>query len=219
MACIGYARISATNEDPAAQLDALAQAGCARIFEDRVGSAVHAARPALEKAFAWLRPGDVLVVWRLDRLGRSLSHLAMTLADLETRGVGFRSLDEALDTTGPEGEATSRLIRALARFERDLAGEQTRAGLVAAVTSGRRPGRRPVMTPAKLKQAHDLIESGSSVAEAARHVKVSRTSLYKALHLEREEPGGRRRAGTRECGAIVEDKDPGAPRPTIVNAN
>lgn len=184
MALIGYARVSTAEQDTALQTDALRQAGCQRIFEDQVSGA-KADRPGLTEALAYLRDGDVLVVWRLDRLGRSLAHLIETIAALEVRGVGFRSLTEAIDTTTSGGRLIFHVFGALGQFERDLIRERTKAGLVAAAARGRKGGRKPVVTADKLQRAQDHIANGLNVREAATRLKVSKTALYAALHASR----------------------------------
>ena len=137
---IGYARVSTLDQNPALQLDALAAAGCAKVFEDRASGA-KADRAGLAAAISYVRDGDVLIVWKLDRLGRSLPHLIETITTLEKRGVGFRSVTEAIDTTTPGGRLVFHLFGALGQFERDLIQERTRAGLVAAAARGRKGGR------------------------------------------------------------------------------
>lgn len=135
MALIGYARVSTAEQDTALQADALRKAGCERIFEDTASGAA-TERPGLTDALAWLREGDVLVVWRLDRLGRSLPHLIETVGALEARGVGFRSLTEAIDTTTSGGRLIFHVFGALGQFERDLIRERTKAGLTASRPQG-----------------------------------------------------------------------------------
>lgn len=180
MALIGYARVSTAEQDTALQTDALRQAGCERIFEDMVSGA-QAERPGLAAALAYLREGDVLAVWRLGRLGRSLPHLIETMSALEARGVGFRSLTEAIDTTTPGGRLIFHVFGALGRFERDLIRERTRAGLAAAVARGRKGGRKPVVTAEKLRWAREHIANGLNVREAAARLKIGKTALYAAL--------------------------------------
>ncbi|HYZ33462.1 MAG TPA: recombinase family protein [Crenalkalicoccus sp.] len=180
MAVVGYARVSTADQDPALQLDALRAAGCAKIFEDRASGA-RADRPGLLAALDYAREGDVLVTWKLDRLGRSLPHLIETVATLERRGVGFRSLTEAIDTTTPGGRLVFHLFAALGQFERDLICERTRAGLVAAAARGRTGGRRPVITEEKLRRARELIAKGLGVRDAAVRLRVGKTALYRAL--------------------------------------
>jgi DNA invertase Pin-like site-specific DNA recombinase len=178
---IGYARVSTAEQDTAMQRSALQAAGALKVFED-VASGAKAGRPGLAAALAYLRDGDTLAVWKLDRLGRSLPHLVQTVAELEKRGVGFRSLTENIDTTTPNGRLVFHLFAALADFERDLIRERTRAGLVAAKARGRSGGRRAVVTPDKLTRARELIDrKGLTVREAAARVKVGKTALYKAL--------------------------------------
>ncbi|AWJ94415.1 invertase (plasmid) [Azospirillum baldaniorum] len=180
MAAIGYARVSTADQDPALQLDALTKAGCARVFEDKASGA-KTDRLGLAAALAFLREGDVLVVWKLDRLGRSLPHLIETVTALEGRGVGFRSLTETIDTTTPGGRLIFHIFGALGQFECDLIRERTRAGLDAAVARSRRGGRKPVVTEEKLRRARMLIAQGLTVREAAARIKVGKTALYAAL--------------------------------------
>ena len=180
MAHIGYARVSTLDQDLALQLDALMTAGCAKVFEDRA-SGVRTDRAGLQAALDYLRDGDVLVTWKLDRLGRSLPHLIETVAALEKRGVGFRSITEAIDTTTPGGRLVFHLFGALGQFERDLIQERTRAGLAAAAARGRSGGRKPVITEDKLKRARGMIAKGLTVREAASRLKIGKTALYEAL--------------------------------------
>jgi DNA invertase Pin-like site-specific DNA recombinase len=180
VAQIGYARVSTTDQDLALQQDALAAAECERVFEDRASGA-RADRPGLAQALAYARRGDVLVVWKLDRLGRSMSHLIDTMRDLDGRGISLRSLTEQIDTTTPGGRLIFHVFGALGQFERDLIRERTRAGLKAAEARGRRGGRKPAVTEETLRRARDLIAKGLTVREAAARVKVGKTALYKAL--------------------------------------
>ena len=180
MALIGYARVSTAKQDTALQTDALRKAGCERIFEDTV-SGVKADRHGLAAALAYLRDGDVLAVWRLDRLGRSLPHLIETIGALEARGVGFRSLTESIDTTTSGGRLIFHVFGALGQFERDLIRERTKAGLAAAAARGRKGGRKPVITADKLQRAREHITNGLNVREAAMRLKVGKTALYAAL--------------------------------------
>jgi DNA invertase Pin-like site-specific DNA recombinase len=181
MALIGYARVSTGEQEPALQHDALGSAGCGRVFEDRGVSGAKADRPGLNAALAFLREGDVLVVWKLDRLGRSMSHLIATVEALERRGIGFRSLTEAIDTTTPGGRLVFHIFGALGQFERDLIRERTRAGLSAAAARGRKGGRKPVMTPEKLRRAQALLQDKLTVVEVAARLKVGKTALYASL--------------------------------------
>ncbi len=176
---LGYARVSTLDQHPELQLDALQAAGCARIFVERASGALDT-RPELAKVLDHLRPGDTLVVWKLDRLGRSLRHLIDVVGELERRGVGFKSLQEALDTTTPGGRLVFHLFGALAEFERDLVRERTRAGLAAARARGRVGGRPPRMTPEKAAVARQLYESRQhTVAAIAETLGVSRASIYR----------------------------------------
>ena len=177
---VGYARVSTIDQDPTLQLDALAAAGCAKVFEDRASGA-RADRAGLRSALEYVRDGDVLIVWKLDRLGRSLPHLIETMTSRATRGVGFRSITEAIDTTTPGGRLVFHLFGALGEFERDLIQERTRAGLAAAVARGRKGGRKPVVTSEKLKLARTFIAKGLTVREAATRLRVGKTALYDAL--------------------------------------
>lgn len=180
LAHIGYARVSTLDEDPKLQLDALAVAGCAKVFEDRASGA-RTDRPGLAKALDYVRHGDVLIVWKLDRLGRSLSHLIETVTALEKRGIGFRSLTEAIDTMTPGGGLVFHLFGALGQFERDLIRERTHAGLAAANARGRKGGRKPAVSADKLERAQKMIAKGLTVREAAIRLKIGKTSLYEAL--------------------------------------
>lgn len=180
MALIGYARVSTADQSIALQRDALAAANCEPVFEDQA-SGSKTDRPGLAKALSYARRGDVLVVWKLDRLGRSMAHLIETVRALEAKGVGFRSLTEAIDTTTPGGALVFHLFGALAQFERDLIRERTSAGLKAAEARGRKGGRRPVVTPDKLARAQAYLAAGLTVREAAARVKVGKTALYAAL--------------------------------------
>ena len=180
MALIGYARISTTEQKLEPQVDALKAAGCETVFEDVISGA-KAERPGLNNALAFLRKGDTLLVWKLDRLGRSMKHLVETVTDLGDRGVGFKSLTEGVDTTTTGGTLVFHLFGALAEFERDLIVERTQAGLKAAATRGRKGGRKPVVTLKKLEQAKAHISDGLTVREAAARLKISKTSLYNAL--------------------------------------
>jgi DNA invertase Pin-like site-specific DNA recombinase len=137
-------------------------------------------RPTLAQVLDQLRPGDTLVVWRLDRLGRSLRHLVDTVTGLADRGIGFRSLQEAIDTTTPGGKLVFHVFAALAEFERDLIRERTTAGLAAARARGRRGGRPPVLSGHKLRVAQEMYASGQhTVAATAKTLGVSRASVYR----------------------------------------
>ncbi|PZS12457.1 MAG: hypothetical protein DLM64_04845 [Solirubrobacterales bacterium] len=178
---IGYARVSTVEQEPALQLDALQAAGCARVFSDRASGAL-VDRPELARAIDHLRAGDTLVVWKLDRLGRSLRHLIDTVTALAERDIGFRSLRESIDTTTPGGRLVFHVFGALAEFERELIRERTNAGLAAARARGRHGGRPAVMTAEKTTIARQMYDSREhTVAAIARLLGVSRASVYRSL--------------------------------------
>ena len=187
---LGYARVSTTgDQDVALQRDALTAAGCYRVFVDTASGALDA-RPALTEVLDQLRPEDTLVVWRLDRLGRSIRHLIDFLADLETRGIGFRSLTESIDTTSPGGRLVFHLFAALAQFERELIKERTNAGLAAARARGRRGGRSPRLTGNQVKTARRLYDQKElTVGQIGDVLGVSRTTIYRALDRQAAQAG------------------------------
>jgi DNA invertase Pin-like site-specific DNA recombinase len=189
MANVGYARVSTGDQDLALQMDALKRADCERIFTDKASGA-KVDRPGLAQALAYVRDGDALVVWKFDRLGRSLPHLIETVTALQVRSVGLRSLTENIDTTTPGGRLIFNVFGALASFERDLIRERTKAGLAAAAARGRQGGRKPVVTSDKLTRAKGLLANGLTVREAAMRVKVGKTALYRALS-EAKHPAAR----------------------------
>jgi DNA invertase Pin-like site-specific DNA recombinase len=179
---IGYARISTGDQTLDLQRDALAASGCGRVFED-VASGAKASRPVLEEALAYLRTGDTLVVWRLDRLGRSLPHLIETVTALAERGIGFQSLTEQIDTTTSGGKLIFHVFGALAEFERDLIRERTQAGLAAARARGRKGGRpKKLADPKRLALAQQLYDEGSTdIATICQTLGISRATLYRSL--------------------------------------
>ena len=177
---IGYARVSTTDQHLNLQQDALAKAGCSRIYADEGVSGAVSVRPQLTRAFSGLRAGDTLVVWRLDRLGRSLSHLIATIDDLGQRGCHFKSITEAIDTTTAGGTLILHIMGALAQFERTLIVERTRAGLTAAKRRGVRLGRKPSLNQEQIKHARQLLETEGGRA-VARTLGVSRSTLYASL--------------------------------------
>ena len=184
MALIGYSRVSTVDQTAQLQADALEAAGCVEVFTD-TASGTRSDRPQLVAALNYLRPGDVLCVWRLDRLGRSLKHLVEVVTDLHARGVEFRSLQESIDTSTPSGRLTFHLFAALAEFERDLIRERTVAGLAAARARGRVGGRKPSLTPKKVQVARRMYEAGdSTVVEIAKVLGVSRATIYRHLATE-----------------------------------
>jgi DNA invertase Pin-like site-specific DNA recombinase len=178
---IGYARVSTEDQNAQLQIDALEAAGCLKVFTDKASGAL-AKRTQLDKMLEQLRPDDVVVVWRLDRLGRSLKNLIDLAKDLADRGVGFRSLSETIDTTTANGRLFFSIMGALAEFERDLIRERTNAGLAAARARGKVGGRPPVMTPEKIQVARQLYDSKEHTVEAIAHtLGVSRKTIYRHL--------------------------------------
>lgn len=176
---IGYARVSTGEQNLDMQIDALKEAGCGKVFTEEVSGA-KAERPGLQEALDFLRQEDTLVVWRLDRLGRSLKNLVLTIEDLQQRGVGFRSLHENIDTTTSAGKLQFHVFSALAEFERDLIRERTMAGLRAARARGRMGGRKRQMSPEKVKSAAQLIQNKDiSIPEICKTLGVSRSTLYR----------------------------------------
>jgi DNA invertase Pin-like site-specific DNA recombinase len=179
---IGYARVSTDDQNAALQQDALKAAGCIKIFTDKASGSL-ANRPQLDRMLDQLRAGDVIVVWRLDRLGRSLKNLISLVEDLAEKGVGFRSLTENIDTTTNGGKLVFHIFGALAEFERTLLRERTMAGLAAARARGRVGGRPTTMTPDKIKVARQLYDAREHTVEAiAKTLGVSRKTIYR--HLE-----------------------------------
>ena len=177
---IGYARVSTVDQNPQLQIDELTKAGCRRIFRD-TASGARADRPELTAALKFLQSGDTLVVWRLDRLARSLPQLIAIITDLNQRGVGFRSLRESIDTTSSGGKLVFHLFGALAEFERDLIRERTLAGLASARAKGNVGGRPAKLSPEQVAMARDLMAAGKSGREVARMFGVGKSSLYRSL--------------------------------------
>jgi DNA invertase Pin-like site-specific DNA recombinase len=177
----GYVRVSTAEQNEDLQTDALKAAGCTRLFVDHASGKADS-RPGLDSLLEQLRPGDTVVVWRLDRLGRSLRHLIDLAADLDSRGVGLASLQENLDTSTPGGKLIFHVFGALAEFERDLIRERTTAGLAAARARGRKGGRPTVWTEEKLQAARSMHASGEhDISTIARVLGVSRATLYRGL--------------------------------------
>jgi DNA invertase Pin-like site-specific DNA recombinase len=177
---VGYARVSTTEQDPSLQLDALTAAGAVRVFTDTCSGAT-TERPELSRCLDYLQPGNVLAVWRIDRLGRSVTHLVDTVAALARRGVQFRSLTEAIDTTTKGGELVFTIFAALAQFERDVLSERTRAGLDAARARGRIGGRPTVMTAERVEAASKLSADGMPITQIAQTFGVGRATVRRAL--------------------------------------
>lgn len=178
---IGYARVSTADQTLALQRDALEKAGCERIFTD-TASGAKAERIGLADAVAYAREGDILVVWRLDRLGRSLKHLIETITSLNERGVGFKSITESIDTTTSGGKLIFHIFGALAEFERDIIRERTQAGLTAARARGRKGGRPRVLTPKKVQMAQALYnDKTNTINDICRTLNISRSTLYRHI--------------------------------------
>lgn len=176
---IGYARVSTHDQTFNLQQDALQKAGCKKIFTD-TASGAQTERKGLEAALAYVRSGDSFVVWRLDRLGRSLPHLIATMTDLEGRGIGFKSLTENIDTTTSGGKLIFHIFGALAEFERNLIRERTNAGLQAARARGRRGGRPKALTPEQQRIAQALYDDPNNpIADICRTLKITRYTLYR----------------------------------------
>lgn len=185
---IGYARVSTLEQDVALQLDALQQAGCERIFQDKISGA-KAERPGLQDALNFARKGDSIVVWRLDRLGRSLKHLIEIVGQLEEQGIGFRSLQEAIDTTTSGGRLIFHIFGALAEFERNLIRERTLAGLQAARARGRMGGRPRKLGPQKTELAYRLYdEKKYAIHEICQMLGISKPTLYAYLRRRKRLP-------------------------------
>jgi DNA invertase Pin-like site-specific DNA recombinase len=180
---IGYARVSTADQNPELQEDALQKAGCEKIFRDVASGAVDSRR-GLAEAIDYARDGDTLVVWKLDRLGRSLKHLIETINGLAGRKVGFQSLRESMDTTISGGKLIFHVIGALAEFERELIRERTQAGLRAARARGRNGARPAKMDARKISMARRLLEvPNASMIDVCVTLHVSRATLYR--HLEK----------------------------------
>jgi DNA invertase Pin-like site-specific DNA recombinase len=177
----GYARTSTDDQTTALQMAALKRAKCSHIFEDKGLSGATTKRPALARCLKNLRAGDTLIVWKLDRLGRSLRDLITMLDDLRDRGVAFQSLTEAIDTKTPTGRAMWQMIGVLAELERSLITERSRAGVKAAQRRGVKFGRRPKLSPEQIEHARKLIEQGENRQYVAGLLRVSRVTLYRAL--------------------------------------
>ena len=177
----GYARTSTDDQTTALQLAALKRAKCSHIFEDKGLSGATTKRPALARCLKTLRAGDTLIVWKMDRLGRSLRDLITMLDDLRDRGIAFQSLTEAIDTHTPTGRAMWQMIGVLAELERSLITERSRAGVKAAQRRGVKFGRKPKLSPEQIDHARKLIEQGESRKYVAGLLNVGRVTLYRAL--------------------------------------
>src|SRR5436309_7052706 len=178
---IGYARISTQDQTLNLQKDALEKLGCNKIFTD-TASGAKAERTGLNEALEYVREGDTLVVWRLDRLGRSLKHLIETITELNNRKIGFKSIQESIDTTTSGGKLIFHIFGVLAEFERDIIRERTQAGLQAARARGRLGGRPKALTSKKQSIAQALYNDQShSIAEICKTLNISRATLYRYI--------------------------------------
>lgn len=177
---IGYARVSTQDQNLDLQLQALKKAGCKRTYDDQI-SGTRAERPGLAKALEHLREGDTLVVWKLDRLGRSVKQLVDFVNQLHQQGIQFQSLTDSIDTSTPSGRFFFHVMASLAEMERELIVERTRAGLEVAKQLGRRGGRRRSMTDSKLASARNLLASGMPPRDVAKNLGISVPTLYRWL--------------------------------------
>lgn len=181
VALVGYARVSTRDQHPQAQTDALAAAGCEKVFTDHASGTL-ARRAALDEALAYLRSGDTLVITKLDRLGRSVRNLKALADELQGRGVGLRALSQGIDTTTPGGRLFFHMLAAIAEFEHDLIVERTQDGLAAARARGRKGGPKFKMTPTRVAQARAMYDAREhTVAEIAATFGVSRPTIYRHL--------------------------------------
>jgi DNA invertase Pin-like site-specific DNA recombinase len=178
---VGYARVSTTNQYLRMQEDALKSAGCQEIYTD-IASGAKSQRPGLDEALGYVREGDTLVVWKLDRLGRSIQHLIQTITVLQKRKVSFQCLQEAIDTSTSGGKLIFYIFSALAEFERDLIRERTEAGLKAARARGRMGGRPPTLNTRQVNRMIEIYdEQKNTVAEICKIYDISRPSFYNYL--------------------------------------
>jgi len=175
---IGYARVSTTDQNLTLQKDALLKAGCERIYEDEL-SGTKDNRPGLLKALEQLREGDTLIVWKLDRLGRSVKSLIELVSELHSKNIHFKSVTDSIDTSTPSGRFFFHVMASLAQMERELIVERTKAGLVAAKKLGRVGGRKRVMSDSKLVSAKKLLDAGALPRDVAKDLGVSLATLYR----------------------------------------
>jgi DNA invertase Pin-like site-specific DNA recombinase len=179
---IGYARVSTQDQSLNLQIDALEKVGCSRIFTDVISGA-KAERNGLDKALSHLREGDTLVVWKLDRLGRSLPHLIQTVNSLKERKIGFKSLTEELDTTSPGGKLVFHVFGAVAEFVLDITRERTQAGLAAARARGKKGGKPKALTDRQRSIAQSLYDDpANAIADICRTLQISRATLYRYIN-------------------------------------
>lgn len=189
---VGYARVSTHDQKPHLQIDALKNAGCEKIFREKASGAQRD-RPELKAALEYIREGDTLVVWKLDRLARSLKQLIETVEKMDDRGIGFKSVTENIDTTTSGGKLVFHIFGSLAEFERSIIRERTKAGLDAARKRGKRGGRPPSLKDKDIQAAKAMLSDPEiTVEEVARHLKVAPSTLYRHM------PGGR---------SAVQDRD------------
>lgn len=177
----GYARVSTDDQNSALQIEALQKVGCEKIFRDDGISGATTNRPSLQRCLKRVGTGDTLIVWKLDRLGRSLRDLITMLDDLRAREVTFQSLTEQIDTTTPTGRAMWQMIGVLAELERSLIAERTKAGVKAAKQRGVVFGRKRKLTAQQISHAQKLIDQGETVGTAAKSVGVGRATLYRSM--------------------------------------
>lgn len=177
---VGYARVSTEDQKLDLQLDALKAAGCEQVCSDKLSGAAKM-RQGLDEALRYLRPGDTLVVWKLDRLGRTVKGLVDLVGELQAKGVHFKSLTDSIDTSTPSGRFFFHVMAAMAQMEKELLRERTTAGLVAARARGRLGGRKPVMDDAKISAAQKLLDAGMPATEVAKQLGVGRATLYRTL--------------------------------------
>lgn len=177
---VGYARVSTDDQNLDLQLDALKAAGCKELFTDKV-TGIAKTKDGLEAALKYVREGDTLVVWKLDRLGRTVKGLVELVEGFQARGVQFKSVTDSIDTSTPAGRFFFHVMAALAEMERELIKERTKAGLSAARARGRKGGRKPKMDASKIASAKTLLDSGMTGQEIATNLGVSRATLYRAI--------------------------------------
>lgn len=177
---IGYARVSTDDQNLDLQLDALKAAGCTQVYTDKVTGTAKT-RDGLNEALKYARDGDTLVVWKLDRLGRTVKGLVELVEGIQARGVQFKSITDSIDTSTPAGRFFFHVMAALAQMERELIKERTKAGLNAARARGRLGGRKPKMDASKVQSAKQLLDSGMLGIDVATNLGVSRATMYRAL--------------------------------------
>jgi DNA invertase Pin-like site-specific DNA recombinase len=184
---VGYARVSTQDQDLTLQLDALKREGCERVYQEKA-SGGQRERPELQAALTYMRAGDTLVIWKLDRLARSLKQLIETVEDFESRGIGLKSLQDPIDTSSPSGKLVFHIFAALAEFERGVIRERTNAGLQSARERGRLGGRPPALSPEDLQTARAMLKDSSiPVSTVARRMGVAASTLYRHIPKARGE--------------------------------